>query len=151
LLKMYDAEKYRCKIREQLFLTARFNAGIWVWRHISQLCSHSFNTSVSMGAAYKLLNYQQIPAVWCAVVKRQWHSLCANSSRNQAVWSQCTSNRSNRFPWKLAPLVEVLPLKSKFVCCIPDGVYRIFNWLNTSGLLQKWEPGIPSRNGIALC
>jgi hypothetical protein len=28
LLKMYDAEKYRCKIREQLFLTARFNAGI---------------------------------------------------------------------------------------------------------------------------
>jgi hypothetical protein len=42
----------------------------------------------------QLPNYQQIPAKWRAVVKRQWHSLYENRSRNQAVWSQCTANTS---------------------------------------------------------
>jgi len=88
-----------------------FNAGIWVWSHISHLCPGSFHTYVSMGAVYKrqqLPNYKQIPAKCWAVVKRQWQPLCANRIRNQLVWSQFTSNTSNKFPWILARLVETL-------------------------------------------
>ena len=111
LLKMYDAPKFCGNKWEKDLLPALFNGGIWVWRHISRLCSGPLHTFVSMRAAYKrqhLPNYKQIPAKWRAIVKRKWRPLCASRSTNQAVWSQCTSNTSNRFPWKLERLVEAL-------------------------------------------
>jgi hypothetical protein len=75
------------------------------------MCPGSVYTFVSMGVVYKwhqMPKYQQIPAKCCAVVKRQWHPLYGNRSSNHVVWSQCTANTSNWFPWKLAQLIEAL-------------------------------------------
>jgi len=76
------------------------NAVIWVWNHISHLCSASVHTFVSLRAVYKrhqMPNYQQIPAKCWEMAKRQWQNLCFNRRRNQLVCSQYTSNMSNRF------------------------------------------------------